>query len=243
MSKFLKAPLLEVIFEIRWNSTNKQEVDKFQLLIGALYAELKNTYEKPVNLLPDPNIPVQAFLDKPVFRARRKDGKPILYQVGPGILSINYVGADYDWEIFCNEIQTIVDHIRRLYGFTPQKEIQMGLKYLDFFDFEFDNEDLFKFLKEKFHLAIESDFINKPIGINFAITEKSDNDSFFNLRINTGTVNNQRKGMIVESRLNAKQPSEAFFASFEQRLTDFHNKLSQFFKSLTQGDLYESFKN
>ena len=108
MSKLPKAPLVEVIFEIRWNSTNKQEMDKFQLLIGAIYAALKDLYCKPDNLLPDSNIPIQVLLGKPIYRAKKKSGEPILYQLGPGLLSINYVGSDYDWAIFYQEICRIV---------------------------------------------------------------------------------------------------------------------------------------
>lgn len=240
MSKLPKAPLVEVIFEIRWNSTNKQEMDKFQLLIGAIYAALKDLYCKPDNLLPDPNIPIQVLLGKPIYRAKKKSGEPILYQLGPGLLSINYVGSDYDWAIFYQEICRIVLIFKQLYPFNSKKEIQMGLKYLDFFDFNFEQENIFALLKEKFHLSIDAEFIKESIGLNFSTIQKID-DSFFNITINTGKLNDQRSGLIVESRLSNTKLSEVFFDNFEQELTNFHEKLSAFFKSLTEGELYNSF--
>lgn len=240
MSKLQKAPLIEVIFEIRWNSTNKQEIDKFQLLIGSLYASLKDDYEKPLNLLPDPNIPIQALLGKAIYRSRKKNGIPVLYQLGPGILSINYVGSDYDWDIFYNEICKIVEIFRILYPFNAKKDVQMSLKYLDFFDYKFDQGNIFDYLKEKFHLSIDAEYIQNSIGINFSTIQKV-NDAFFNLTINTGKLNDQRTGLVVESKLTTNQYSENFDILFKPTLLDFHLYLSDFFKSLTKGDLYESF--
>ena len=240
MSKLSNAPLVEVIFEIRWNSTNKQEVDKFQLLIGAMYAALKDTYEKPENIITDANIPIQAFLNRPIYRARKKDGTPILYQLGPGILTINYVGPEYDWSSFYSEISIIVNQVKELYSFSPSKDIQINLKYLDFFDFHFENENIFTFLKETFHLTIDAEFIKNPIGINFEIAQK-ENDAVFNIKINTGTLNNRRQGLVVESKLNSVKKSEDLFLNFDKILTGFHDKLSTFFKNMTKGELYESF--
>ena len=58
------------------------------------------------------------------------------------------------------------------------------------------------FLKEKFHLTIDAEFIKNPIGINFEIAQK-ENDAVFNIKINTGTLNNRRQGLVVESKLNS----------------------------------------
>ena len=44
MSKLLKAPLLEVIFEINWDITNKNDIIEFQYLHGDMYSNLKNSY-------------------------------------------------------------------------------------------------------------------------------------------------------------------------------------------------------
>lgn len=242
MSKLSNPPLIESIFEIKWDSANKQEIDKFQLLIGAIYAELKNHYGKPINLLPDPNIPIQAFLGKPIYRFKNLTNNiPILYQIGPGILSINYVGAEYDWIIFSKEICKIVQTLGRLYSFKPGKDVYLGLKYLDFFDFNFENDNVFEYLKNKFHIIIDAQFIKNAFGLNFAIVQKKD-DALFNLLINTGMLNNKRSGFIVESRLSITKPSEICFENFEQRINSFHKDLSSFFKLMTAGELYNSFK-
>lgn len=241
MSKLSNAPLVEVIFELKWNSTNKQEVDKFQLLIGAMYAELRDNYEKPENFLTDPNIPIQAFLNRPIYRSKKKDGTPILYQLGPGILSINYVGSGYDWESFYMEISRIVELVKKLYSFNPNKEIHIGLKYLDFFDFDFESGHIFNFLKEKFHLTIDSKFITNPLGLNFEVAQRGE-DSIFNFKISTGALNTGRKGLIVESKLNSVKNGGTLFAEFNKTLNYFHSELSSFFKVLTEGELYDSFK-
>lgn len=242
MSKLKNPPLIEVIFEIKWNSANKQEIDKFQLLIGSIYAELKDQYGKPMSLLPDPNIPIQAFLGKPIYRFQNLTNNiPISYQLGPGILSINYVGTEYDWLIFSKEICKIVEIFERLYSFKDGEDVYLGLKYLDFFDFNFEQKNVFEYLKNKFHITIEAKFIENAFGLNFAIAQKKD-DALFNILINTGILNNKRSGFIVESRLSITKPSEICFENFEQRINSFHNDLSSFFKSMTAGELYNSFK-
>ena len=240
MSKLSNAPLVEVIFEMRWNSSNKQEVDKFQLLIGATYAALKEAYHRPENLLADSNIPIQAFLNRPIYRSRKKDGTPIFYQLGPGVLSINYVGSDYDWDNFYHVISEIVAKVKELYAFNSNDDIQIGLKYLDFFDFDFEHENIFSLLRDKFHLSIDSEFIKNPMGLNFEIAQR-ENDSVFNLKINTGTLNNKRQGLVVESKLNVTKNSESLFIYFDKILSEFHCKLNTFFKNITKGELYESF--
>lgn len=240
MSKLSNAPLVEVIFEMRWDSTSKQDVDKFQLLIGAMYAALKASYEKPVNLLPDPNLPIQAFLNKPVYRSTKRGEDDVLYQLGPGVLSINHVGANYDWGVFYQEISTIVTTFKALYGFDSQRNIRMGLKYLDFFELSLKENDILTFLKEKIHISVDAPFIKNPTGLNFAVSQK-ENDSLFSLKINTGTLNNEREGLIVESFLTTTKQSEALFSLFDEKLQSFHSELCAFFKSLTQGELYASF--
>ena len=44
MSKLPKAPLLEIIFEINWDITNKNDIVKFQYLHGDLFSNLKDKY-------------------------------------------------------------------------------------------------------------------------------------------------------------------------------------------------------
>ena len=89
-------------------------------------------------------------------------------------------------------------------------------------------------------MTIDSEFIQNPIGLNFEIAQK-ENDSIFNLKINTGTLNDRRNGLVVESKLNSLRSSEDLFPMFEHILDGYHSRLSDFFKSLTKGELYDSF--
>jgi len=74
MSKLPNAPLLEVIFELRWKITNKNDLAKYQYLHGDLYSILKNSYHFRESLAPV-EIPVEVLINKPIHRFRKEKGK------------------------------------------------------------------------------------------------------------------------------------------------------------------------
>ncbi len=57
MSKLHSAPLLEVIFEIKWAVISKSDIVDFQYLHGDLYSKLKSKYSHRESLIP-PEIPI-----------------------------------------------------------------------------------------------------------------------------------------------------------------------------------------
>ena len=72
MSKLPNAPLLEVIFEIKWDITNKSDIAKFQYLHGDLYSNLKDKYFYRESLLPS-EVPFEMVKGMPVYRFRKEE--------------------------------------------------------------------------------------------------------------------------------------------------------------------------
>ena len=129
-----QAPLVEVIFEIRWNANNSVDLQKYQIVVGTLSAALTDKFELPSALLPIGNIPLQAMLGQVVYRSKNKENKNLLYQTGPGVVSVNYAGNQYDWDLFKPQIINVIDKFAQLYHFNDNTTLTMQLRYLDFFD-------------------------------------------------------------------------------------------------------------
>jgi uncharacterized protein (TIGR04255 family) len=244
MSKLPNAPLVEVIFEIRWNSTSKVSLDKFQLLLGSMYTSLKADFPSVTNLRPDPAIPFNAFVGMPTHRFSR-NGKYPMYQLGPGILSINMVNSGYVWESFIQKTQMVVsvfEHLSELQG----QKITLAFKYLDFFKCKFSEIDLTEYIKNNFHLSIDAPYLNTTKFKTFSFATSYDVEiGTFTMTMNTGYNNidgTQVEGIITETNISKEITFENLNSYIIEQLPTVHEILGNFFKEMTKGKLYESFK-
>lgn len=244
MSKLPHAPLVEVIFEIRWNSADRASLDKFQLLIGEMYSALQSEFPKVINLRPDPAIPFNAFIGAPTHRFTRPEGYP-MYQLGPGVLSVNMVNDGYVWESFIKTIRDVVTVFERLSGLSGQS-ITLSLKYLDFFKFKFSDVNLTEYIRTNFHLSVEAPYLNGDQAKTFSFATTQDvGIGTFALTMNTGYNNvngTQIEGIITESNVSMEIPFEELNNYIANALPQAHELLGNFFKELTKGCLYDSFK-
>lgn len=242
MSKLPKAPLVEVIFEIRWNSQKANDLNEFQMLLGSMYTKLERKYPTKINLRPDPNIPFGVFLGNPTHRFQSQEGYP-LFQLGPGVLSVNTVDKAYEWDKFVETIKQVVEVFCELFHPSEQKA-SFTLKYLDFFKFDFPNNCLLDFVGNKLNIMISSNLLKqRPKKFTFGTTYEIDN-KIFSLNINTGintADNNSVNGLIVESSITQNVNFSEIKLELDKYLTDSHNYLGSFFKEMTKGDLYATF--
>lgn len=89
-----------------------------------------------------------------MYRFRKEENSYPLYQLGPGLLSINTVDSVYIWEHFEEEIQRILSVFKDSYDFDNNTRLNVALKYIDFYPFDF-NENLRLFLSDNLHLEIK----------------------------------------------------------------------------------------
>lgn len=245
MAKLPQAPLVEVIFEIRWNANTLVDLQKYQIVVGALTAALSDKYDMPVAILPIGNIPLQALLGQVVYRSKSKENKNLLYQTGPGVVSVNYAGNQYDWGFFKPQITSFIEEFARQYHFNDNTQLTMQLRYLDFFDKD-PNDDTMDFAKRYFNLDINADYIEHPQGFGLSCEEKKD-AGIFRFALNTGKKDGFRDGFILESSIQNKIHAGMLTegdakVKFIRELDKSHDYLSDFFKNITRGALYESFK-
>ncbi|MDR2809909.1 MAG: TIGR04255 family protein [Tannerellaceae bacterium] len=247
MSKLPKAPLIEVIAELSWITNTPEELEKFRFLLGNMYIKLKDKYPLRINLVQIPlagmEVPLDVFKNKPVYRFRKNENSYPIYQLGPGLLSVNTINETYIWEDFEKEVLDVFAKFKESYDFNPSSTFDIALKYLDFYPFDF-NHNAYSFLKDNLHLQIihsmQSEKHN-PSFVNFATGHK-ENTGQFNFSINRGMIQLKGEGFLVETSLKNKiiLDSDVDISSW---LNSAHEYLSTVFKDMTKGAMYDSFFN
>ena len=242
MTNLMKAPLLEVIFEIRWNSSSSDEMTKFPFLLGVFRECVKGDFPELEMLMPNPTIPFEAFINNPTHRFWSKNKSYPLLQIGPGVITVNTIHDAYKWDSYSKLIQEIGEILVSRCEFSTS-EIVFALKYLDFYPVDPLQVNLYQYLSDNLHLNIVSNLLEgqQPLTLNFGTAFKSP-DGIFNLIVHTAKVGVlQQDGIIVESNINHSLEGNSFHV-LPNWLVKAHDFLSQFFKDMTNGRMYESFK-
>ena len=154
MRKVLKnKPLVEAIFELRWNlqepAPGMKIAPHYKLLIGRLYDKLSDEYpfheQLPAASMPDE---IAGYIVQHRFR-KDKDKWPLV-QLGPGIITINDTEG-YVWEDFEERITQAISILFKVYPESKTNLIvnKLLLRYIDAIAFDFEKDDIFTFLKEQ----------------------------------------------------------------------------------------------
>jgi len=154
-----KKPLLEAIFELRWElrpQTGGVPLDPhYKILIGAMYEKIRNEYgfheSLPSATMPDE---IAGYVVQHRFR-KIQDGWPLI-QIGPGIITLNDT-VGYTWDDFEKRIGQL---LVTLFDTYPNADTDMVVKrlllrYIDGVEFDFDSDNVLSFLKDHMKLNIE----------------------------------------------------------------------------------------
>ena len=157
--KILKnKPLVEAIFEIRWElqepSPGMKIDPHYKILIGRIYDRVKDEYpfheQLPTATMPDE---IAGYVVQHRFR-KNKDKWPLI-QVGPGIITLNDTEG-YIWEDFEKRIQHVLDVLFEAYP-EADRNLRINwllLRYIDSIDFDYEKDDIFSFLNETLKINI-----------------------------------------------------------------------------------------
>lgn len=241
MSKLPKAPLIEVIFEIKWTVPGNKEAQEVQYLHGDLYPLLKSEY--PYREAVNPFVPADLLMHVPTHRFRTAANDYPLIQVGPGLVTINTVDSKYFWDEYETRVLDVIEKLQRVYPLQNQHNVHLVLQYIDLIRFDFQHGDVLNFLEENLNISIKQGFyrpktvagnllliLNFPTelgALNVNIGRGKDNQGFDGIAINTSIVS----GIIKPERVVLKD-----------WLTKSHEYCSTIFKDMTRGKLYDSFK-
>lgn len=254
--KLSHAPLVEAIIEIRWKLDEPQPgllVDpQYKILVGRLYDRLAESYpfHEP---LPTASMPDEMLAYAVQHRFRVEKGKWPLVQVGPGIVTLNDT-ENYSWD---NDFeQRATKLITTLFETYPhaKKSLKISgiqLRYIDAIDFNFSNENIFLFMRDKLKISLsfpdelfnDSPIKSLPTGINtlfaFPITDPS---GILSLRFANGT-HNQAEALIWETEVRSKESElPEMPENFSKWLNSAHDLTHNMFFKLIKGPLEEAFK-
>lgn len=209
MSKLPKAPLVEVVFELKWDIKMKSDLDDFQYLYGDLYANLKDEFPNRERLTPL-EIPFDALINIPVFRFTKNENKYPLIQIGPGVISINTLNEFYVWEDFRENIHKLLDILKDIYPKFQTLKIIPALIYIDFLKFNDSNTTGYNFINQNFNISINSNILND---IDSTISDININTNYqigtdiLSIRINEGKANNSTDGIVLQTKVNGNGQS------------------------------------
>jgi uncharacterized protein (TIGR04255 family) len=242
VSKLPKAPLVEIVLELRWQIINKPDLSKVQYLYGDLYSELKHKYPFRESTVPT-EIPIDILINQPVHRYRSAPNDYPLVQVGPGIITLNTIDSKYYWETFSEWAEELLNSFLKVYPLEINDKFTPSVLFIDFFPFDFEKDDIHKFINEKFNITLGQSFLDSskfPTNLNLGFYYKLPIGDL-SIIFQSGKSTSQQDGIVLQTRINGN-PLNSNKAEISDWINKSHEICSDLFKKLTEGDLYESFK-
>jgi uncharacterized protein (TIGR04255 family) len=242
MEKLPNAPLLEIIFELRWKVDSKAELSKCQYLHGDLYALLKEDYPYRESLI-SPEVPIELYISVPAHRFRTSQEKYPLVQVGPGLITVNTTGDEYYWNDFEKKINSVLNRFSQVYKFESEQKVSLALQYFDFLLFDFSKDNVHEYLTNNLNVNINQNFHKSetsPTGFNFGFQYQT-KIGVLSVLMNRGKNLKKEDGIIIQtSILNSELHGETKIIN--SWLEEAHSFCSNLFKNMMKPSMYESFK-
>lgn len=241
MSELPNAPLLEVVFELKWKITNQNDLKSYQYLPGDVYDRLKGEYPERMPLFP-PDVPVEVYINKPAHRFKSKNGYPLI-QVGPGLVTLNTVDEVYYWEVFSKKATELVSTLMEVFNAEKPINFQPQLAYIDFYEYDFLNGDILNFIQKNLHLSIQQDFHKFdafPDTMDLTVTYGHELGKVL-LKFNTAKNQSGKDGLVVQIKIIGDSVYSVGEPIIEW-LEASHSLSRSIFRNMTKGDLFESFQ-
>ncbi len=263
--KLPNAPLIEVVFELRWTLKGGQEIPPalhvdpgFELLAENFEnASRSHGFEFRKDMDPATPGPMGHSVK---YRYMRSSNEPFpLWQIGPGIFACNQA-TEYDWdtykELVSRGLQTLFASYPKIKSF-PLKPVYLELRYIDAFNEELlGHKDLIKFLSNDTSFSAEvSDFLKSDKFVEdtnglvrIAKSFKNDRDTIFQIEIGTGQAN-QKPGLVVISQVKKKSNTIDVGATAKSKIKNImkwldsaHEATSPFFRDFVSAELMKEFQ-
>ena len=247
-SSLLKnAPLKEVIFELHWELDFIPQ-QKFYIDNGFDEAVMnfRNSCEqdfKEFKFIAPVGIPSSLLTNRVTHRFFKMKGQYPLYQMGPGVFTVNDNNKNYSWAEFKKMILSGITCLKKSYN----KDLvisKIELRYIDAVNCSVLGEkNKFEFLKVNMNVNAESyQFIDgELVDINFSKKFDINNDSYLNIMIGTGKDkdNLNQDAIIWHTFVNNKD--RIAWDQLEAWIDHAHTHCSQSFKKMINKELYEYF--
>ncbi len=238
MSRLPKAPLIEVIFELRWNSLDQND-HYFQ---GDLYPLIKDKYPHRESVVL-PGMPAGSFVfGGPTHRFRAEPNGYPLIQAGPGVLTVNTIDSKYSWTEYEGWIIEVLKKLNQIYTFNNNHNVRLTLQYIDLIKFDFTKDDVISFLKDNLHVTVSQQFYpTKSAAKNVGLALLYENElGSLNIGISRGQNNLREDGIAIQTNLTSGiiVPEIGVVSDWLRKA---HKLTSDLFKEMTKGKLQNDF--
>ena len=245
ISKLPNAPLQEVIFELRWkldfDPGSQSPTDKdFQFAFANFSALSSNKLKHKVILKPSA-APDILFLNRPVYQFWAAENQYPVFQLGPGVFTVNETEKNYEWKNFRSLILEGVDWLNKAYSNKLDFSV-VELRYIDAIEVNDDNQkDLIKFIADNLQIEIGNKNVDAKLNdIQLHQRFKIDDENYLSLLIANGIKNiNQVKAIILQTSFN--KTSNISSENLIPWIDTAHDTCSSLFKKMISKNLYEQF--
>lgn len=247
--KLPKAPLQEVIFEVRWELDISQETNQlydsnFDTAVGLMRLNVKTEF--PVykqKFPPGLQFPIGFLSYQTMYQYWSGENKWPVLQLGPGIFTVNDTEANYEWfNNYYPLIKKALSWLKESYN-QELKFNFVSLRYIDRIstkDYHFS--DWLNFIRENlnFELKNEFDTLGKLKQFNFNQIFELEDGSELQITISNGKSNNLDDILVWETAVIKMSTFDDI--GLKEWLDQSHNTTSNLFKEICKYELYNSFQ-
>ncbi len=250
-NKLNNPPIVEVIFEAKWNQNEVPSDIKndSNILAGRFYDRVIGEY-KYHEPLPQADFPIPEELINGMVKHRfrvNESGWPLV-QIGSGIFTLNDT-KNYKWDDFRERIIKSVKELLSIYPISPLIN-ELNLRYVNSIPFDFEQNDILSFVKDNMNIkfGLSEDLFGEninatPSSINLVFNYPSKEPKGVVLFKVARGQSDGKDALIWETAVHAAAPDIPTIPdNLEEWLESAHGLAENWFLKLTAGNLYESFK-
>jgi len=248
-------PLIEAIFEIRWELQEPFQGAKidphYKTLIDSIYDRIKDEYpfheRLPTAAMPDE---IAGYIVQ--HRFRKDKHKWPLIQIGPGIITLNDTEG-YAWKNFERRIAQMLNVLFEAY---PNAESNLRinwllLRYIDAVDFNYEEDNIFSFMEKQLKVKIsiyeklfeETGVGNLPLGFDLRFSFPVEKPKgAVHLRFFRGEIRNT-DALIWETHVQSGgEDSPKTKDQIGRWVIDAHTLIDNWFSKMIEGELSRRFE-
>ncbi|MBI5764431.1 MAG: TIGR04255 family protein [Planctomycetes bacterium] len=248
-------PLVEAIFEIRWQLSKKApgiEYDPhYRLLLGRLFDRLQSEYPEHEQL-DAANIPDEIAGQVVQHRFRVGASKWPLIQLGPGICTVNDT-AEYTWSSYQRHVVKAKNHLYDAHPKPSELRVEsLSLRYINAIEIDYEKNSVSEFLKDnlKVSVSLPSNLFQntevEPLPRHFQLQQwyrATKPKGIIQLSIATGRKSDKLALIWDTTVKSAGNDLPNMSDSFEGWLDQAHTLAYDWFFKMIDGKLHKEFTN
>lgn len=248
IKKLPKAPLQEVIFEVRWDldldpETQRLQDNGFDLALGKFANAIEGQFSFPLKKVPG-DIPIDFFNHQPVHQFWTNEQTWPVVQLGPGIMTFNDTDNNYEWENnFFPTLKILLAQLCKAYSKSKGLNFtDYTLRYIDVVkiaDYSFENWSTF--IQSSLNFSFENLFDTRGKLKEFNFQQTFEQPDGGGLTIVIANGKNKKREEVLIWQIAITQNKKADLEALLEWVKNAHEVTSQVFLEICKKEFYASF--